>query len=224
MGGLGREEEDRLLATMREGLYVAVLSEVLDAPGLHDQPMATRLRPIAPTMRVVGRAHTALTADVYERAADPYRLEIEAVDALTPGDVMVAATNRSERTCFWGELLSTAAVARGATGCVIDGHVRDVLKIVDLGFPVFATGFRPVDSSWRSIVVAYDCPIECGGVRVGPSDIVFGDFDGIVVVPRARLAEVVAAALAKVEGENQSREMLRQGHLLRDVYDRYGVL
>jgi regulator of RNase E activity RraA len=209
---------------MREKLYVAVVSDVLDHQGLLHQAMDARLRPIDPTMRVVGRAHTVLTADVYERPAEPYRLEIAAVDALKPGDAMVACTNGSERTCFWGELLSTAATARGATGCVIDGHTRDALRIVEMGFPVFCTGFRPVDSSYRSIVVDYGIPVVVGGVLVRPGDIVFGDFDGIVVVPKERLAETVERALAKVEGENHSREMLRQGHLLRDVYDKYGVL
>jgi 4-hydroxy-4-methyl-2-oxoglutarate aldolase len=217
-------DEDQLLATMRDRLYVAVVSDVLDHQGLLDQAMAARLRPIAPTMRVIGRAHTVLTADVYERPAEPYRLEIAAVDALKPGDVMVACTNGSERTCFWGELLSTAATARGATGCVIDGHTRDALRIIEMGFPVFCTGFRPVDSSYRSVVVDYGIPVRVGEVLVRPGDIIFGDFDGIVVVPRERLAETVERALAKVEGENHSREMLRQGHLLRDVYDKYGVL
>lgn len=215
---------DQLIATMRDRLYTAVISDVLDGLGLHDQAMAARLRPIARSMRVVGRAHTVLTADVYERPAEPYRLEIAAVDALKSGDVMVASTNGSERTCFWGELLSTASVARGAVGCIIDGHCRDVMRIEEMGFPVFATGFRPVDSSWRSTVINYGCQIECGGVPVTPGDVVFGDFDGIVVVPQDRLAEVVERALVKVEGEDHSREMLRQGAMLRDVYDKYGVL
>jgi regulator of RNase E activity RraA len=218
------DTDDHLIATMRDRLYASVVSDVLDGLGLHDQAMAARLRPIVPTMRVVGRAHTVLTADVYERPAEPYRLEIESVDALKPGDVMVASTNGSERTCFWGELLSTASVARGALGCVIDGHSRDALRIAEMSFPVFCTGFRPVDSSSRSTVIAYGRPIECGGVRVNPGDVVFGDFDGIVVVPLERLAEVVELALAKVEGEDRSRDMLRQGAMLRDVYDRYGVL
>jgi regulator of RNase E activity RraA len=217
-------DEDQLLAIMREKLYVAVVSDVLDHQGLLDQAMSARLRPLAPAMRVVGRAHTVLTADIYERPAEPYRLEIAAVDALKPGDVMVACTNGSERTCFWGELLSTAATARGATGCVIDGHTRDGLRIIEMGFPVFCTGFRPVDSSFRSIVVDYGLPVLCGGVLVHPGDIIFGDFDGIVVVPKERLAETVEKALAKVEGENHSREMLQQGYMLRDVYDRFGVL
>lgn len=219
-----REEEERCLATLREKLYAAVVSDVLDAAGLHDQAMDARLRPLAPTMRLVGRAHTVVTADVFEVPADPYRLEIEAVDALKPGDVMVASTGRSQRTCFWGELLSTAALARGATGCAIDGYVRDALKIGEMGFPVFATGFRPVDSASRSAVVKYGCAVECGGIVVHPGDIVFGDFDGVVVIPRDRLTATVAAALAKIDDENRSRDMLRQGAKLRDVYDRYGVL
>jgi regulator of RNase E activity RraA len=146
------------------------------------------------------------------------------VDALKPGDVMVASTNHSNRTCFWGELLSTAAVARGATGCAIEGHTRDALNIIDLGFPVFSTGFRPVDSASRSTVIDYGCTIECGGVIVHPGDVIFGDFDGVVVIPFDRLAPTVEAALTKVESENHSLEMLRKGATLRDVYDTYGVL
>jgi regulator of RNase E activity RraA len=221
---LNKTEQDRLLGVMRDKLYVAVVSDILDANGLHNQAMDARLRPLTPTMRLIGRAHTVLTADIYEEVAEPYRMEIEAVDALEPGDIVVASTGRSLRTCFWGELLSTAAVARGALGCAIDGYVRDALKIIDMDFPVFTTGFRPVDSRTRSTVVAYDVAVECGGVLVHPGDIIFGDYDGIVVIPQDRLTETVEGALAKVEGENNARVMLRQGYKLRDVYDRYGVL
>jgi 4-hydroxy-4-methyl-2-oxoglutarate aldolase len=136
----------------------------------------------------------------------------------------VASTNGSERTCLWGELLSTAARARGATGCLLDGHARDVARILEMGFPVFCTGFRPVDSSYRSTVVDFECPIQCGGVMVMPGDIIFGDIDGVIVIPSDRLAATVQAALEKVEAENHSREMLEEGYLLRDVYDRFGVL
>lgn len=224
MNEAARREQDRLLDILRDELYVAVVSDVLDANGLLHQAMDERLRPLAPDMRLIGRAHTVLTTDVYERPAEPYRLEIESVDALKPGDVMVASTNHSHRTCFWGELLSTAAVARGATGCAIDGHTRDALRIMEMGFPVFTTGFRPVDSSSRSQVVAYSCPVEVGGVIVHPGDIIFGDFDGIVVIPPDTLETVVTAAHKKVTSENSSRDMLRQGATLREVYDRFGVL
>jgi regulator of RNase E activity RraA len=218
------QDQDRLLDILRDDLYVAVVSDVLDACGLHDQAMDARLRPLAPEMRLIGRAHTVMTADVYVRPEEPYRMEIAAVDALKPGDVMVASTGRSERTCFWGELLSTAAIARGATGCAIDGYVRDARQIMAMGFPLFATGFRPVDSSSRSTVVQFGGPVEVGGVVVQPGDIIFGDYDGIVVIPPDRLAEVVTAAHTKVTSENASRDMLRTGATLREVYDRYGVL
>lgn len=224
MNDSARAEQDRLLGILRDELYVAVVSDVLDAAGLLHQAMDERLRPLAPEMRLVGRAHTVLTADVFQRPEEPYRMEIAAVDALKPGDIMVASTNHSRRTCFWGELLSTAAVARGATGCAIDGHTRDALRIIEIGFPVFTTGFRPVDSSTRSTVINFGCPVEVGGVLVNAGDIIFGDFDGIVVIPPDRLEEVVTAAHRKVTSENSSRDMLRQGATLRDVYDRFGVL
>jgi 4-hydroxy-4-methyl-2-oxoglutarate aldolase len=215
---------DSLLELLRSKLYTSVVSDVLDRQGLFDQAMAARIRPIEPGMRLVGKAHTVLSADVYQRPENPYIKEIGAVDALKPGDVMVAATNGSERTCLWGELLSTAARARGAIGCLIDGHTRDVKRILEMGFPVFCTGFRPVDSSSRSTVIDYGCPVRCGDVLVHPGDIVFADIDGVVVIPQDHLEPTVRMALEKVEGENASREMLEQGFLLREVYDRYGVL
>jgi 4-hydroxy-4-methyl-2-oxoglutarate aldolase len=105
-----------------------------------------------------------------------------------------------------------------------DGHTRDALRIIEMDFPVFSTGFRPVDSSSRSKVIDFGVPVVCGGVLVRPGDVIFGDFDGIVVIPKERLEVTVEAALAKVESENHSRDMLLQGHLLRDVYDKFGVL
>ena len=153
-------------------------------------------------MRLVGRAHTVLTADVYQRPENPYVKEIAAVDSLKPGDVMVAATNGSERTCLWGELLSTAARARGATGCLIDGHTRDVQRILEMGFPVFCTGFRPVDSSSRSTVIDFGCPVRCGDVLVHPGDIIFADIDGVVVIPE----DLSGADRPAGAGESRGRE------------------
>lgn len=217
-------ETEQLIETIRTKLYTAVVSDVLDRNGYLDQAMDARIRPIDPGMRVVGRAHTVLSVDVYERPENPYASEIAAIDAVTPGSCVVASTNESTRTCYWGELLSTATRARGGAGTVIDGYTRDALAIIEMGFPVFSTGFKPVDSSSRSTVVDFNCAIECGGVKVRPGDVVFGDFDGLVVVPIEVLPDVVAEAVHKVESENLTRDMLREGHLLREVYDKYGVL
>jgi len=218
------DRTDELIATIQNKLYTAVVSDVLDRHGYLNQAMDAGIRPIERGMRVVGRAHTVLATDIYERQANPYVKEIASIDAVTPGSCVVASTHRSTRTCFWGELLSTATRARGGTGCIIDGYTRDSDAIIEMGFPVFSTGFKPVDSSPRSMVIDYGCPIECGGVRVNPGDVVFGDFDGIVVIPMDVLPDVVAEAVQKVESENLTRDMLREGHLLREVYDKYGVL
>jgi regulator of RNase E activity RraA len=210
--------------TMQTELYSGVISDVLDALGFRYQTMEGDIRPVHPDMAVVGRARPVLSVDVYRVRDDCYDNEIAYVDSLTQGDVVVACTNRSARTGLWGELLSTAARARGARGCVTDGFVRDVRRIVRMGFPVFAAGMRPVDSKGRSIVLEYDTPIECGGVPVRRGDIVFADIDGVVVIPEQVAEQVVAEALGKVRAENESRAELERGGYLRDVYNKHGVL
>lgn len=224
MTSLPFDDDLKLFAMMKSQLYSAVLCDALDQVGFREQAMRADLRPIYPEAVVVGRALTMQSVDVYEHEANAYEHEIAAVDSLKPGDVMVASTQQSTRTCLWGELLSTAAVARGATGAIIDGYTRDVGLIQKMGFPVFSTGMYPVDSAGRGMVIDYNIPIDCGGVIVHPGDIIFGDFDGVIVIPKAATREVIERAVQKVEGENVTRQELRDGATLREVFDKYGVL
>ena len=124
-----------------------------------------------------------------------------------------ARTNRL-RNAPWGELLSTAAKARGARGAVVDGLIRDILKIEELGFPVFASGIKPVDSMGRGVVTAYNVPVECGEVLVNPGDFVFADYDGVVIIPKDVVKPVLDLATEKVRRENSSRAELMQGAYL----------
>jgi len=224
MGDVPFGDDLALFSVMRERLYAAVLCDALDQSGARDQAMRADVRPVYSEAVVVGRALTVLSADVYEVLENPYEKEIESVDLLAPGNVFVASTGRSTRTCFWGELLSTAARSRGALGAVVDGYTRDVRQIIEMQFPVFATGMSPVDSAGRGVVVDINRPVNCGDVVVHPGDIVFGDIDGVVVIPSSIEEEVIERALAKVEGENRTRDELRKGRLLREVYEEYGVL
>ncbi len=213
------------LAEMAEReLYTAVVSDALDQLGVRHQAMREYMRPVHPGCVMAGWARTITCSDVYHIPSDAYGLEIEAVDSLLPGEIAVVGTQKSSRNAPWGELLSTASKARGARGAVIDGLVRDIRKIEDIAFPVFAAGIKPVDSMGRGLVTGYNVPVDCGEVIVNPGDFVFGDFDGIIVVPAAIVEETLAIAADKVNRENHSRAELQAGAYLRDVFAKYGVL
>ncbi len=220
-------DQDRiaLYDRMARELYVAVVSDILDSLGFRNQVMTAAIRPIDPASRdvLVGRAATVLHAPIYEVPKEPYTTTIAAIDNLKPGDIGVLATGGINAT-YWGELFSNAALARGARGMVMDGYHRDTRKILDLGFPVFSTGCRPVDIAGRAQAIDYDVPVECGGVIVRPGDIIFAEIDGIAVIPHEVADETVAKALDKVAKEDGARDDLRAGAYLADVWKKYKVL
>jgi 4-hydroxy-4-methyl-2-oxoglutarate aldolase len=218
--------DDEVISTARAKLYAAVLSDVLDAQGYRHQVLPPQIRPLDEELVLVGRARTGLYRDVYHlpRGHNPYELEIALIDDLQPGDVPVLACGGSGRIAPWGELLTTACRARGANGCLTDGLVRDVKAVRALQFPVFHGGIGPLDSKGRGEVAAIDVPIECAGVTVNPGDLVFGDADGVLVIPQPIVKPTLKLALDKVEGEDRTREELQQGALLAEVFKKYGVL
>ncbi len=213
-----------LFEEMKQKLFSAVIADALDGCGYRDQILRHDIRPLYPDAVAVGRALTVLSVDVYEIPDEPYKLELEAVDALKPGDVMVAQTNGTKRSSLWGELLSTAAEVRGAQGAVIDGFTRDSQAIAAMGFPLFVRGIAPYDSKGRSDVIAYNTTIECGGVKVCPGDLVFGDFDGVVVVPQAVEDQALKAAFEKAAEEKEVKEALKNGMSATAAFQKYGIL
>jgi len=216
--------ESDLLRNFESRLYTAVICDALDDLGYRNQAMRERLRPLFPNDRFIGRARTVACVDVAHIPDDPYALEIEAIDSVLNGEVVVVSTSYSGHNAPWGELLSTAARARGAKGAVVDGLVRDVRKIEQLQFPVFAAGIKPVDSRGRGLVIAYNVPIECGEVKVCPGDLIFADYDGVVSIPSAIVDRTIELAIDKAARENHSRSELMGGAFLKDVYRKYGVL
>ncbi len=209
---------------MRQMLYSAVIADILDELGYRDQCMDFGIVPLNADDVVCGRAFTCLAADVYEVPENPYQKEFRTVDSLKKDDVLVATTNGSVCSGFWGELLSTAAVGHGAAGAVIDGLSRDTRAIRKLKFPLFLRGTHPADSKGRTDVIDYDCVITCGGVTVHPGDLIFGDFDGIVVVPQEVEEECIRLAFEKVEAENVVRGELLAGASAEEVWNKYHIL
>ena len=218
--------QDGFFETIAKELYTAVLSDVLDGLGYRDQAMAPSIRPLDDERVMVGLARTGLYREVFEArpGENPYELEIVLVDDLRPHEVAVFGCGGSKRIAPWGELLSTAARARGAAGCVTDGFVRDIRAIRRMNFPVFHAGIAPLDSKGRGKVADIDVTITCAGVRVAPGDLVIGDADGVIVIPQAVESEALDLAFSKVRGENQTREELERGDKLADVFARHGIL
>ncbi len=208
-------------------LYSAVLCDVMDEFGLMNQAMKPFIRPVDDTLVMMGPARTGLFVDTYsvKEGENPYALEIALLDDLKPGEISVMACNGpTTRIAPWGELLTTTAIARGSVGCVTDGLVRDLRHIRNLKFPVFHGGIGPLDSKGRARMAEMDTPVECAGVKVRPGDIVFGDIDGVVIIPQERATEIISRAAEKVTSENSTRDDLRRGMLFADVYKKYGVL
>ena len=212
--------------TIARRLYTPVLSDVLDELGYRRQAFPPSIRPLDDARTLVGFARTGIYREVHHATADvnPYELEIALVDDLRAHDVVVLGCGGSQCIAPWGELLTTASRARGAAGCVTDGYVRDIRAIRKLGFPVYHGGIAPLDSKGRGKVAEIDVPIACAGVDVMPGDLVVGDADGVVVVPRNVEALALDNALKKVDGEDRTRDALLRGARLRDVLAEFKVL
>jgi regulator of RNase E activity RraA len=212
------------LDQIADRLYSSVLADILDDAGYRHQVMRPDVRPLYPGAKAVGRAATMLAIEVTQLPSEPYKLLMDLLDGLRPGEVVVGAVQGQPRGALWGELLSTHTRARGGRGVVLDGLSRDSWGIVDMKFPVFATGLSPADSKGRLEVVAIRGTIPVAGVSVADGDLLLADDDGCVVVPAAVEQDVVARALEKVSGENEMREILARGASIRDVFKEYGIL
>jgi 4-hydroxy-4-methyl-2-oxoglutarate aldolase len=218
--------DNALFDMMADTLYVAVISDILDGMGFRNQVLQPGVVPAQPDpgQVLVGRAATVLVAPQYEVVEQPYTNQIAAIDALQPGDVVVSGVGGMTNVAVWGELFSNAAKARGARGFLTDGCHRDTRMVLDLGFPIFSRGPRPVDISGRGTVISSGRPVEVAGVLVRPGDVVFAEVDGVVIIPQDVAEETVSRAFDKVAKEDGARADLRAGHLLADVWTKYRVL
>jgi regulator of RNase E activity RraA len=202
----------------------AVVSDVLDRMGTRERVLDPAIRPLWPEARFVGVAvPVVIVADSSEPEL-PYDGELTALDGLRPGDVPMFVVESGVRAASWGELFSCAAMGRGAAGVVVDGLVRDAAQIAALGFPTFARGLSPLDTFGRAVVTDIDVEAVVGGVDVAPGDLVVGDVDGIVAIPRALVAEVAEAVATKHRLEGNARVDLLAGLGIREVWEKYGVL
>lgn len=217
------KSDDELFALMRRELYTPVVGDILDALGRYHQFLPQPVQPLREAMVLAGRAMPVLMIDVHGPQRKPFGLLTEALDALQPGEVYVCGGG-AMRCAYWGELLTATARTRGAAGAVIDGYHRDTPKVLEQDWPVFSRGRYAQDSSVRTAVTAFRCPIEIGGVWIEPGDLVFGDLDGVVVIPRALEQDVVPRALEKARGEKLVRKAIEGGMSATAAFKQFGIL
>ena len=213
--------DNELFAATRRELMTALVGDAMDRLGLRHQFLPPHLQPLRLDMVVLGRAMPVLEADCFEE--NGFGLMFRALDELQPNEVYVC-TGGSPSYAQWGELMSLRAMRCGAAGAVLDGYSRDTSGIVEMNFPVFSRGRYAQDQGPRGRVIDYRVPIESGGVRIEPGDIVYGDLDGVCVVPRKAEREVFMSAFEKARGEKSVRQALEEGMTAREAFERFGIL
>jgi regulator of RNase E activity RraA len=216
-----RSGDEELFTLIRERLFTAAVGDILDAMGLRRQFLPPSIQPLDPGMVVVGRAMPVLEADCFDDAG--FGVMLQALDDLKPHEVYIA-TGGTPRYALWGELMSTRAMRLGAAGAVLNGYSRDTKGILDLKFPTFSFGRYAQDQSCRGKVVDFRVPIEIDAVRITPGDIVFGDLDGVVIVPQIAEHEAISRAIEKVSKESAVRNAIVNGMSTVEAFHKFGVM
>ena len=217
------KSDAELFNLIKSYLYTPVVGDILDRLGLTRQFLPQPIQPALPEMKLAGRAMPVLMIDVHGPQKKPFGKLTEALDQLQPGDIYLASGG-DMRCAYWGEILTATARTRGAAGAVINGFHRDTPRMLEQNWPVFSRGRFAQDSSVRTQVADYRCPIEIGQVSVEPGDLVFGDLDGVVIVPRRTEDVVISEALKKAAGENLVRKEIENGMSSTAAFEKYGIL
>jgi 4-hydroxy-4-methyl-2-oxoglutarate aldolase len=212
-----------LFDLVRTELYTPVVGDILDMLGLFHQFLPQPIQPMRTAMKLIGRAMPVVMIDVYGEQAQPFGKLTEALDQLEPGDIYLASGG-AMRCAYWGEILTATARSRGANGAVVNGFHRDTPQVLEQDWPVFSRGRFAQDSGVRTKVLDYRCRIEVGPVTVQPGDLVFGDLDGVLIVPRDHEAEVIERALEKARGEKLVRREIEAGMSSTAAFAKYGIL
>lgn len=230
MTAISWASDEELYQLFRKDLFTAVVGDVMDVAGLRHQFLPAAIRPLNSEIVLIGRAMPVLEADCFEQTVHhekrtrPFGVMFEALDDLRVGEVYIC-TGSSENYALWGELMSTRAIKLGAAGAVVNGFSRDTNGILRLGFPTFSIGTYSQDQGVRGRVIDFRCEIGFqNGVRVCPGDLIFGDRDGVLVIPKSLERDVVVAALDKVHGENKVRHAIENGMSAREAYDTFGIM
>ncbi len=215
--------ENEKFAMMKEKLYTPVVGDILDEMGYYHQFLPQDIRPIKDDMKLAGKAMTVLMIDVYGPQKKPFGYLTKVLDQLEENEVYIA-TGGTKRCAYWGEILTATSRMRSAVGAVVNGWHRDTPQILDQDWPVFSCGCYAQDSSVRTQVVDFRCNIEIGQVTIHDGDIVFGDVDGVLIIPKDISDEVIERALDKAAGEKVVRKAIENGMTATEAFEKFGII
>lgn len=217
------KNDTELFELMKRELYTPVVGDILDAMGYEHTFLPPEVQPLQTDMKLAGYAMTVLMIDVYGPQKKPFGLLTEALDQLQPNEIYLASGGEM-RCAYWGELLTATAKTRGAVGAVLNGYHRDTPQVLSQNFPVFSRGRYAQDSGVRTQVVDFRCRLEVGHAVVRDGDLLFGDLDGVLVIPREIAPEVIERALEKARGEKQVRKAIEGGMSATEAFRVFGIL
>ena len=222
--------DDELFTLLKTKLFPAVVGDVLDKMGYLHQFLPADIEPLDDDMVLAGRAMPVLEADIYDAesnnsplAGKPFGLMLEALDSLKPGDVYIAAGG-SLKYAMFGELMSTRAKILGANGALVNGYIRDTKGIKALGFPAFGRGKYAQDQGPRGQVIDYNVTVKIAGIPIEPGALLFGDCEGVLVIPKAVEEEAIAKSLEKAAMENTVEDAIKGGMSTVEAFKTYGVM
>jgi len=225
-------DDNELFVTARRELFTSVVGDVMDKLRMFHQFLPPAIKPLRNDMIFIGRAMPVLSVDVFEERIvgsanklmeKPFGLMLDALDNLQANEVYLN-TGSSPRNALWGEMMSVRAMKLGAAGAVLNGYSRDTRAVLALDFPTFSWGSYGQDAGPRYKVVDYRIPLEIGNVLINPGDILFGDVDGVVCIPRQAETDVFSQALEKARGEKLVKKSLEEGGSASATFDKYGIM
>ena len=217
------ENDKELFNLIKTKLYTPVVGDILDKYGKIHQFLPPQIQPMQDSDIIVGRAMPVIITDVFGEQRKPFGLLTESLDQLEQGEVYIASGG-AMRCAYWGEILTVTSKKRGAVGAIVNGYHRDTPMILKQSWPVFSRGRFAQDSSIRTIVSNYRCPLEIEGVWIKPGDLVFADMDGILIIPKEYEEKVVQEALEKAGTEKTVLQKIENGMSSTEAFRKYGVL
>lgn len=216
------KSDKELFEIMKKEIYTGVLCDMLDTIGYNHQYLPREIQSLRATDVMAGRAYPTIICDVYGEQENPLGKLPEAVDHILEDEIYIV-TGGDRRCSYFGEIMTATLRAHKGIGAVIDGYMRDTRQVLEQNFPVFCIGRNAQGSIYRNQVIAYRVPVEIGNIKINPGDLIFGDIDGVVVIPKQIEEKVISITLEKVRGERDTRTAVESGMSAVEAVAKYGI-